>query len=313
MAADVVVAAFREMNYEPEIVLHQWAIVNDLMREKKFVAGFPYARNTEREEYLCFPDSRSALGGGNVSVYFRLDRPGGPLNYDSIRDTGADLRIGRVRGYHYPQGILDTFSGPAIFFPDEHAAFEALLHSQTGDADMIDAFPARREVATALLDTFFGDARYTLDAIDHESWTSEFYLVVPRRRGQPCPDRLLDAFEEGYSRLRDRGLLGQLMRPYRNRDAAPKVRLRPSPNYPIVWGFVEPDSQLSDPGSLKLLIPSGVSAQVLEWCTASLGAARTETRDPFAHRSRVRITEGPSAGSAVWVPHVFIESHESHP
>ena len=309
-AADVVTAAFREMNYEPVYEFRQWAVVEKLIKEDRIEVAFPFVKHRNRDTDFCYS---KALGEGQIVLYYNSEVHRDPLSASQIEQKKREYKLVTVEGYQYPDAITNMFGGDPVVLDSEKDAFRRLIKGDSSQKKRIDFLPAMEKVGDSILSEDFPEHKHNVKKITNAHWAIEYYLVVPKRDKNGCAgNNLLQDFNQGLDNLRDNkggGVYAKLIAPY---DTPTKVRghmvLRATDKYPLIVGTMTQDGDLRDPRTDKVLIPDHTPAIVVEWGTPfeQIGKFDLDLADPWHYRSRVRLLDGPAKDIVVWVPSLFL-------
>jgi len=297
VTSEVVTAALREMNYEPDYQFRQWSELENLLLKKNIHSAFPYRKTASREHSFCF----SKPIGESVEVLF--------YNKNSLSDdleTAAESRLGVVEGYEYGQEIYQTFSNRVTFI-SETDAFNALIDEK------IDVLPADKHVGMRLLEKHFLLEKHRIGILSDFENHDTLHLIVPskgvRDSVEGCDIEFLETFDEALQTISERGVVANIKNRYSTQfELDRKIKLTPSADYPLVFGVTEEyqEADVFQADVPKIIIPKGTQAIVIQWHDFFTRASTFEIMHGAENKTLVRISEGPLKDRMLLVPNIFV-------
>ena len=299
-AADVVRKVLRNMGHDASFEHFGFAFGYHAVKMGRAPGAFPYFETRARRDEVLF--SRPLFTVRNT-VYYNLQFR------EFTRDPvdPAQLRVGRVTGYSYGEGLDAALSACPVSdavrcptFGSEIDAVRALLGNR------IDLLPMTDSVATAILANNFPDEAELLREVPLEAYSSEstLHLIAPRNAEGRA---LIEAFDASHAELLSAGVLAaaDTGRVVERADGTSVVRIVASEGFPIVVGVA------ADDPDRYYAVPEGTRALVLAWSDKlSQPASDDRLYGVMVDLSLVVILDGPHVGRELRIRNMHLSIDE---
>lgn len=299
-ASDVVRTVLHNMDRDARFRHEGFAYSYLAVKKGAVPAAFPYFATRARRDDVLF--SKPLFTVRNT-VYYNLQY----RDYSSGEADPASLRVGRVSGYSYGEGLdgvlascprSDTERCPV--FGTEIDAIRALL------GDQIDLLPMTDSVAAEILSAEFPDEALLLREVPGTRFSSRstLHLIAPK---SPTGQVFIDAFDASHAELLEAGIIptaDNSLATGRARGAS-VVRIAASEGFPIVVGVAaEDDGQF-------FAVPEGTRGLVLEWSDKIASPASDDRLYAvMVDQSLVVILDGPHVGKELRIRNMHLSIDE---
>ncbi|MCP4111484.1 MAG: amino acid ABC transporter substrate-binding protein [Desulfobacteraceae bacterium] len=205
LVAEIITETFKEMGLEHEYFFYPWKRCELLVKHGKIWATFPYGYTEERTKKIFFSD---VLLVTSTKFFYYKKHQKNKISWNTIEDL-KPYKIGGVLGYYYEKEFKR--SGINVdYAPSEKLTLKKLVYGR------VYLFPADVAVAWNLIKKHFPREIDNFGMLEKPHETSGNYLMVSKT--YPNTQELLQKFNAALKKIKDRGVVKQILQKYNIRE-----------------------------------------------------------------------------------------------
>ncbi len=200
VANEVVSYAFLEAGVEPAFTFMPWARIAKMIESGEAVCSTLWYSTEERENWALFSDPVYT----SESPFFYMKEKMGNWDFASLEDVKG-LRVGGIQGYYY-----DEMYKEAGVKADYSTSLDSLVKKLY--MDRIDIFSDDKLVGWHMIKKLYPNEMHKFDSSITSLKDGTMHLMFSK--AHPDSEELLQKFNEGLKRIKEKGIYDKIMAKY---------------------------------------------------------------------------------------------------